>query len=82
MLVLQNEGDLLHNLKVDGIDIEVIDADNSGPLSGDEGELFAGAEAGDESSITFVPRESGEFEFYCTIPDHRALGMEGRLVIR
>jgi len=81
-LVFRNEGDLLHNLKVDGIDVEVLDSQSTGPLSGDEGELFVGADAGEDGYVTFVPQEPGEFEYYCTIPDHRALGMEGSLAVR
>jgi uncharacterized cupredoxin-like copper-binding protein len=38
--------------------------------------------SGEEDSVTLdIPDESGEFEFYCTIPGHRESGMEGILTV-
>ena len=34
-----------------------------------------------ESSVTFVADEAGEFEFYCSVGQHRQLGMVGKLVV-
>ena len=81
-IVLQNEGQVLHNLKIDALDAELRESRSSGPLSADEGELFVGAEAGDEGTLAFVPQESGTFVFYCTIRGHRQLGMEGALTVQ
>ena len=80
-IVLENEGSTLHNLKVDDIDVEIGESRSTGPLSGDEGELFVGAEAGQHGTLTLVPREAGTFTFYCSIRGHRELGMEGTLII-
>ena len=80
-IVLVNDGEILHNLKVEDLAADVIEANSSGPLSGDEGELFVGAAAGDEGTLVFVPQGSGSFTFYCTISDHRQLGMEGPLTV-
>lgn len=37
--------------------------------------------AGEETSITFVADQVGEFEFYCSVGNHRAQGMVGTLVV-
>lgn len=36
---------------------------------------------GDSSSVTFVVDKKGEFEFYCSVGDHRAKGMVGKLIV-
>ncbi len=80
-IVLVNEGEILHNLKVEDLAADVIEARSTGPLSGDEDELFVGAEQDDEGTLVFVPRASGSFTFYCTIRGHRELGMEGIITV-
>jgi len=80
-LTFENEGAILHNFKVDDLEIEVIEEISSGGFSGDEGELFVGADSDDVGLLRFVPLEAGEYEFYCTIANHRQLGMEGRLTV-
>jgi len=81
-LTLQNEGTILHNFNVDGLQVDVIEEISSGGFSGDDDKLFVGADSDDVGLLRFVPLEAGEYEFYCTIADHRQLGMEGRLVIQ
>ena len=73
-IVLVNDGKILHNWKVEGLEADVIEA-------GDEGELFVEAAEGDEGTLVFVPQASGSFTFYCTISGHRRLGMEGILTV-
>lgn len=36
---------------------------------------------GNVDTVTFVPDKVGEFKFYCGVGNHRALGMEGILVV-
>lgn len=36
---------------------------------------------GTKTSATFTVDEAGTFEFYCSVGDHRALGMVGNLVV-
>lgn len=33
------------------------------------------------TTIEFIPTETGEFEFYCSVMDHRARGMVGTLIV-
>jgi len=37
--------------------------------------------AGDSETIEFTPNEIGEFEFYCSVADHRQKGMVGKLIV-
>ncbi|OGO49483.1 MAG: hypothetical protein A2148_05525 [Chloroflexi bacterium RBG_16_68_14] len=81
-IVLENEGAILHDFKVeDGPAADVIESRSTGPLSGEEGELFVGAEAGQQGTLVFIPQASGTFIFYCTIQGHREFGMEGALTV-
>ena len=80
-IVLVNDGKIPHNLKVEGLAVDVTGASSSGPQSGDEGELFVEAAEGEEGTLVFVPQASGSFTFYCTISGHRRLGMEGHLTV-
>lgn len=36
---------------------------------------------GESTSVTFTPTEPGEYEFYCSVGNHRALGMVGTLIV-
>ena len=73
-IVLVNDGKIPHNWKVEGLEADVIEA-------GDADELFVEAAEGEEGTLVFVPQASGSFTFYCTISDHRQLGMEGPLTV-
>ncbi len=81
-LTLENNGDILHNLNVDGLEVDVIEEISTGGFSGDDDKLFVGADSDDVGLIRFVPLDAGEYEFYCTIGNHRQLGMEGRLIVQ
>lgn len=37
--------------------------------------------AGETTSVTFVADRSGEFEYYCSVGDHRQMGMVGTLIV-
>lgn len=38
--------------------------------------------AGESQTITFVADKAGTFEYYCSVGNHRALGMVGTLTVR
>ena len=38
--------------------------------------------AGQSTSVTFVAGEAGEYEYYCSVGNHRAQGMVGKLIVR
>lgn len=54
-----------HNFHVDGFNVQT--ADVSAP--------------GASSSVTFVADQQGTFAYYCAIPGHREMGMQGSLVV-
>jgi thioredoxin 1 len=37
---------------------------------------------GNKTSVTFVANKAGEFEFYCSVGNHRAQGMVGKLIVK
>lgn len=37
--------------------------------------------ANQQDSITFVANQRGTFEFYCSVGQHRAMGMVGKLIV-
>ncbi len=40
-------------------------------------------QAGQKETLEFkAPEEPGEYEFYCSVGNHRAMGMEGKMVVR
>ncbi len=36
---------------------------------------------GQSTDLVFETGDTGEFAYYCTVPDHRQAGMEGRLIV-
>ena len=38
--------------------------------------------AGNITTVEFVADQSGEFEFYCSVGSHRAMGMVGTLIVQ
>ncbi|MFZ2190307.1 MAG: plastocyanin/azurin family copper-binding protein [Candidatus Magasanikiibacteriota bacterium] len=37
---------------------------------------------GEKSSVTFVASKVGTFEYYCSVGNHRAMGMKGTLTVK
>lgn len=37
--------------------------------------------SGNEVSVDFTPTKSGEFEYYCSVGQHRQLGQVGKLIV-
>ncbi len=79
---LQNEGQVLHNFKIDSLQADVAGSSSTGPLSAGQGELFVGAAVDQGGTLVFTPRETGSFTFYCSIPRHRQLGMKGTIFVQ
>lgn len=36
---------------------------------------------GDEEEVEFVADKAGTFEYYCSVGNHRAMGMKGKLIV-
>ncbi|MGB2696201.1 MAG: cupredoxin domain-containing protein [Dehalococcoidia bacterium] len=77
----KNDGELLHDFKIEPIEAEVLEPTSTGGLEADRDDLFIGVDSGDGGTLAFVPKQTGTFAFWCTINDHRGRGMEGTLII-
>jgi cytochrome c oxidase subunit 2 len=38
-------------------------------------------QAGESDSVEFVASQTGEFEYYCSVGNHRQMGMVGKLIV-
>ncbi|MDO8728430.1 MAG: plastocyanin/azurin family copper-binding protein [bacterium] len=38
--------------------------------------------AGETQTITFLANKTGTFDYYCSVGNHRAMGMVGKLIVR
>ncbi|MBI2607853.1 MAG: cupredoxin domain-containing protein [Candidatus Doudnabacteria bacterium] len=38
-------------------------------------------QAGEKATVEFVADKTGQFEYYCSVGNHRALGMVGKLIV-
>lgn len=47
-----------------------------------EGAQSARVSGGEETVIEFTPTKTGSFTYYCSVGSHRALGMEGTLIVK
>jgi nitrite reductase (NO-forming) len=36
---------------------------------------------GQTTDVDFIPSDTGEFTYFCTVPGHRQAGMEGKLIV-
>ncbi len=43
--------------------------------------IHMNAEAGQTVEIKFIPKETGEFKFYCSVPGHEESGMHGEIEV-
>lgn len=87
-LTLVNTGRSEHDLEIASLAVENVEvlggAEHEEALSGGhhmEAVVAAHAMAGTSASVMFTPLAVGEFDFACTITGHRALGMEGKVVV-
>ena len=95
-VVFKNTGSTLHDLTIDAIPSQAVTEKGSAghemggmatpassmamPAGG--GSLHVAADAGKTANLTFTPTMPGEYEFVCTVPGHRELGMRGRLMVQ
>jgi plastocyanin len=83
-LRLKNVDDMAHDLEVRGLNAESVRGGGHG--GHDSGNMMSGAvavhtEKKKSGSVTFVAKETGTYEIWCTIAGHKELGMVGKLVV-
>jgi uncharacterized cupredoxin-like copper-binding protein len=93
-LVFKNDGKTLHDWTISSIPAQDVAEQGSGghdmgaTTMGERGMpagnamLHVSAEGGKSGELTFTPTQAGEYEYECTVPGHRELGMRGRLVVQ
>jgi uncharacterized cupredoxin-like copper-binding protein len=88
-LVLDNEGTILHDFTVEEIPVThmhheggSMDMDHMAGEGHDEFPLHMALDGGDAGTLEFIPGESGEYVFHCTVPGHTENGMHGTLVVK
>jgi uncharacterized cupredoxin-like copper-binding protein len=65
---VSNDGETVHNLEVEG--------------PGEEAELPEDLQPGDKGSVSVDLSESGTYEFYCPVGNHKELGMVGEVTVQ
>jgi plastocyanin len=84
-LRLKNVDDMAHDLEVKGLKAEIVSGGGHGG-GHDGGNMMAGTVAvhtdkKKSGSVTFVAKDKGTYEIWCTISGHKELGMVGKLVV-
>jgi nitrosocyanin len=68
--------------KGDTVKITVTNSDGMHDLKLDEfGVATRVLKSGESQTVTFVADKSGTFDYYCSIGDHRLMGMQGKLIV-
>ncbi len=93
-LIFENKGTVLHDFVVADLEAEVIEQEGGSPhhtpgmdtpiaykQHGGPPVIHLAVEPGEMATITFIPHEVGEYEFYCSVPGHKEAGMSGTLTV-
>jgi len=93
-LIFQNKGTVLHDFVVADLEAEVIEQQGGSPhhtpdmdapiaykQHGGPPVIHLAVEPSETATITFIPHEVGEYEFYCSVPGHKEAGMSGTLTV-
>ena len=87
-LTLINGGRVEHDVEISNLMAEHIETtagtaphDRLGGGGHDDATVAAHAMPGTTASVTFTPTMAGEYEFHCTLPGHRELGMVGKIIV-
>lgn len=93
-LIFQNKGTVLHDFVIADLEAEVIEQQGGSPhhtpnmdtpiaykRHGGPPVIHLAVEPGETATITFIPHEVGEYEFYCSVPGHKEAGMSGTLTV-
>ncbi len=81
-LVLENDGTVEHDLQVNGLHaqmMEAMHAEDDGHAIGEMVHVYT--MPGATGHVEFIPEDAGTFEIVCTIPGHADAGMVGTLIV-
>ena len=87
-LTLTNDGRAEHDVEITHLMADNVvsmaglaHVDRLGGGSHDDTVVAAHAMPGTTASVMFTPTMAGEYEFHCTLPGHRELGMVGTIIV-
>ncbi len=87
-LTYVNDGLAEHDLEIPGLPASNVEREgivaHDVSLEGghhDDDVVAAHAMPGTTAVVLFTPTQSGEYDFYCTLPGHREAGMVGRIIV-
>jgi len=77
------KGSTLHDFTVDAMPVHDVHAegDHHAGAHVDQASLHVAVEGGKTGTIAFDVTAPGEYEFYCTVPNHAAAGMRGKIKV-
>lgn len=86
-LTLVNEGAVEHDFVIEVIPVTNVSSSNSGDhhMATDEHsefDLHTSTAAGETSTLTFTPTESGTYQIICSVLGHKDAGMTGELIVK
>jgi uncharacterized cupredoxin-like copper-binding protein len=76
-LILDNVDSIEHDFEIKRINITNININTHHSDNLSKSTIHLHGQPKSKSELKFVPLDSGTYEFYCTIPGHKAAGMKG-----
>ncbi len=81
-LILNNQDNVEHDIEVRIPNLNESTQSGHKHDMEDENVIHLHAESKETQSIKFTPTTTGSFEFICTVPGHKELGMVGKIIVR
>ena len=79
-LILNNKDNIEHDIEVILPNMNEIQSDHEHSSKANMIHLHANSK--ETKSIRFIPTKAGSYEFVCTVPGHKELGMVGKIIVR
>ncbi|MFC7064145.1 plastocyanin/azurin family copper-binding protein [Halobacillus seohaensis] len=76
-LSLINNGTIDHDLEIISLSTEEVHGNQTHHHNKSNSNVHIHASSGEEQSVSFIPLESGTYQFICTLPGHKESGMIG-----
>lgn len=88
-LILKNDGQVLHDVAVVGLEAEMHEekaesghAEEAGHDADEMMKVHADAAPGKAETIEFTPTKAGNYQLTCTLPGHKEAGMVGEMTVQ
>lgn len=79
-LILNNQDNIEHDIEVILPNINEVQSDHDHSSKANMIHLHANSK--ETQSVRFIPTTAGSYEFVCTVPGHKELGMVGKIIVR